>query len=74
MAKRGPTVNVLPPFRDIFQSSEQKTVMNIISCIFCKCQLPSAGSTHDKYVEHLQVVEIDVVDELDSNSTFRDGI
>jgi len=28
--------------------------MNIISCIFCKCQLPSAGSTHDKYVEHLQ--------------------
>jgi len=28
--------------------------MNIISCIFCKCQLPSAGGTHDKYVEHLQ--------------------
>jgi len=27
---------------------------NIISCIFCKCQLPSGGGTQDKYVEHLQ--------------------
>ena len=29
--------------------------MNIISCIFCKCQLPSAEGTQEKYVEHLQV-------------------
>ena len=48
-------------FNDIFQSCQLQTAMNIISCIFCKCQLPSAGGIHDKYVEHLQV-ELEVVE------------
>ena len=29
--------------------------MNITSCIFCGCQIPSARGTQNKYVEHLQV-------------------
>ena len=32
--------------------------MNIITCIFCKCCIPSTRGTQDKYVEHLQVIEL----------------
>jgi len=40
--------------------------MNIISCIFCKCQLPSGEGIQEKYVEHLQGWHMmTVVEEVD---------
>ena len=72
-------VFLLPSFQLNATELWPPTVMNIICCIFCKCQLPSAGGTHDKYVEHLQVqlVQLTIYTSFnfswDYNSAFRDG-
>ena len=38
------------------QARLKVVVMNVISCIFCKCRLPSAVGAQDTYLEHLQVI------------------